>query len=156
MEIKLVKYYNHYESALWRDHIPDSKVHGANMGSIWGRQDPGGPHVGPMNFAIRDLTGGFTVKLEITQMLGSTSIRHQSDTFMSDWCLIDADRKVFAIWEEVSREESSPMGSHHNVFSTPHTMCLTAMNYYIQSSPVTTWSNIALYCIRHGSDKYRR
>ena len=31
---------------------PDSKVHGANMGAIWGRQDPGGPHVGPMNFAI--------------------------------------------------------------------------------------------------------
>ena len=24
----------------------------ANMGPIWGRQDPGGPHVGPMNFAI--------------------------------------------------------------------------------------------------------
>ena len=33
---------------------PDSKVHGANMGPIWGRQDPGGPHVGPMNFAIWD------------------------------------------------------------------------------------------------------
>ena len=31
---------------------PDSKVHGANMGPIWGRQDPGGPHVGPMNFVI--------------------------------------------------------------------------------------------------------
>ena len=31
---------------------PDSKIHGANMGSIWGRQDPGGPHVGPINFAI--------------------------------------------------------------------------------------------------------
>ena len=31
---------------------PDSNVHGANMGPIWGRQDPGGPHVGPMNFAI--------------------------------------------------------------------------------------------------------
>ena len=31
---------------------PDSKIHGANMGPIWGRQDPGGPHVGPMNFAI--------------------------------------------------------------------------------------------------------
>ena len=27
-------------------------IHGANMGSIWGRQDPGGPHIGPMNFAI--------------------------------------------------------------------------------------------------------
>ena len=34
--------------------IPDSKVHGANMGPSWGRQDPGGPHAGPMNFAIWD------------------------------------------------------------------------------------------------------
>ena len=31
---------------------PDSKVHGANMGSIWDRQDTDGPHVGPVNFAI--------------------------------------------------------------------------------------------------------
>ena len=31
---------------------PDSKVHGANVGPIWGRQDPGGPHVGHTNFAI--------------------------------------------------------------------------------------------------------
>ena len=23
-----------------------------SMGPIWGRQDPGGPHVGPMNFAV--------------------------------------------------------------------------------------------------------
>ena len=39
---------------LWigTDHNPDSKVHAANMGPIWDRQDPGGPHVGPMNFAI--------------------------------------------------------------------------------------------------------
>ena len=29
---------------------PDSKVHGANLGPIWGRQDPGGPHVGPWTF----------------------------------------------------------------------------------------------------------
>ena len=36
--------------------IPDSKVHGASMGLIWGRQDRGGPHVGPMNFAIWDIT----------------------------------------------------------------------------------------------------
>ena len=35
------------------DHIaPDSKVRGAYMGPIWGQQDPGGPHVRPMNFAI--------------------------------------------------------------------------------------------------------
>ena len=33
--------------------VPDSKVHGANTGFTWGRQDPGVPHVGPMNLAIR-------------------------------------------------------------------------------------------------------
>ena len=31
---------------------PDSKFHGANMRPIWGRQDPGGPRSGHMNFAI--------------------------------------------------------------------------------------------------------
>ena len=36
-------------------HNPDSKVHGANMGPIWGQQDSGGPHVGPMNLAIWEL-----------------------------------------------------------------------------------------------------
>ena len=35
-------------------HIPDSNAHEANMGPIWGRQDQGGPHVGPMNLAIWD------------------------------------------------------------------------------------------------------
>ena len=36
--------------------IPDSKVHWPNMGPIWGRKDPGGPHVDPMNLAIWDIT----------------------------------------------------------------------------------------------------
>ena len=33
-------------SSRYMCHNPNSKVHGANMGPIWGRQDPGGPHVG--------------------------------------------------------------------------------------------------------------
>ena len=33
---------------------PDSKVHGANMGPTWVLSGPDGPHVGPMNLAIRD------------------------------------------------------------------------------------------------------
>ena len=37
---------------------PDSKVLGANMGPIWGRQDPDGPHVGPMNFPIWEVSLG--------------------------------------------------------------------------------------------------
>ena len=31
---------------------PNNKAHGVNMGPNWGRQDPGGSHVGHMNFAI--------------------------------------------------------------------------------------------------------
>ena len=48
-------HYTVYHS--WEGHTtPDSKVHEAYMGPTWGRQDPGGPHVGPMNLAIRDVT----------------------------------------------------------------------------------------------------
>ena len=32
--------------------VPDSKVHGANMGPTWVLSAPPGPHIGPMNFAI--------------------------------------------------------------------------------------------------------
>ena len=32
--------------------FPDSEVDGAYMGPTWGRQDPGGPHVGPMLLII--------------------------------------------------------------------------------------------------------
>ena len=50
-------------------HHADSKVHGANMGPIWGWQDPDGPHVGPMNFAIWDV---------MTDVMGSW-------TFINNW-----------------------------------------------------------------------
>ena len=41
-------------TALDQQHAhPDSKIHGANMGPIWGWQDPGGPHVGPIKFASK-------------------------------------------------------------------------------------------------------
>ena len=36
----------------------DNKVHGANMGPIWGWQDPGGPHVGHVNLALWVLCSG--------------------------------------------------------------------------------------------------
>ena len=42
-----------YHKTFFFHHYPDSKVHGANMGPIWVLSAPDGPHVGPMNFAIR-------------------------------------------------------------------------------------------------------
>ena len=40
----------------WQNN-PDSKVHGANMGPTWVLSAPGGPHVGPVNLAIKDRIG---------------------------------------------------------------------------------------------------
>ena len=37
-----------------RNRIPDSKIHGANMGPTWVLSAPDWPHVGPMNLAIWD------------------------------------------------------------------------------------------------------
>ena len=42
---------------------PYSKVPGAKMGPIWGREDPGGPHVGPINFAPWVLTWAWMLAL---------------------------------------------------------------------------------------------
>ena len=49
--------------------FPDSKVHGANMGPIWGRQDPGGPHIGPMNFAIWIVVYVYYIYIQIYEVL---------------------------------------------------------------------------------------
>ena len=43
--------FNRLPYIVYSDHA-DSKVYGANMGPTWGRQDPGGPHVGPIYLAI--------------------------------------------------------------------------------------------------------
>ena len=37
-----------------KQQTPDSKVHGANMRPTWVLSAPDGPHVGPINLAIRD------------------------------------------------------------------------------------------------------
>ena len=46
-----------------------SKVHGANMGPTWGRQDPGGPHVDPMNLAIWALYDATVCKTSRTDLV---------------------------------------------------------------------------------------
>ena len=43
------------------NNTPDSKVHGANMGSTWVLSAPYGPRVGPMTLPIRDNIRGLNV-----------------------------------------------------------------------------------------------
>ena len=69
----------HHLRDQWLTNVPDSKVHGANTGLIWGRQDPGGPHVGPMNFAIR---GATLINGVLFGVLGAAEVPAK---FQSDW-----------------------------------------------------------------------
>ena len=50
LQIRTTRYQRALESHFKKN--LDSKVHGANMGPTWVRQDPGWPHVGPMNIAV--------------------------------------------------------------------------------------------------------
>ena len=72
---------------LWstQNTIPDGKVHGANMGPIWGQQDPGGPHVGLMNFVIRDGINYFPSP--------RSNVHVQLET-KPTWCTLVTTRKV--------------------------------------------------------------
>ena len=38
------------------------------MGPIWGRQDPGGPHVGPVNFAIWSVIHHYTTRFTLEKL----------------------------------------------------------------------------------------
>ena len=61
------------------------------MESIWGRQDPGGPHAGPMNFAIWGVTSTCSCEIQALPFDFSMEIKH----FMIFW----PDQ----FWEEVTR-----------------------------------------------------
>ena len=77
--------------------FPDSRVHGANMWPIWGRKDPGGPHVGPMNLAIwvgqyltmaslhqNELT---TLKKGVNNVIGICFTEKRSPHIQMTWCM---------------------------------------------------------------------
>ena len=54
MEIFVLWLNCHWHRCHRKGNNPYSKVHGANMGPTWVLSAPDGPHVGPMNLAIRE------------------------------------------------------------------------------------------------------
>ena len=50
---------------------PDRKVQGANMGPTWVLSAPDGPHVGPMNLAIRDKIQCWLKKFQVPFPIGA-------------------------------------------------------------------------------------
>ena len=70
------------------------------MGPIWDRQDPGGPHVGPMNFAMWESNGQWWIT-EITNVLNIPRRRHPAQTILPFdimWCRADS-RFAPSQWE---------------------------------------------------------
>ena len=61
---------------LTKQYFPDSKVHGAYIGPTWGQLDPGGLHVGPMNFVISVVTVSHKLTKIFTVMVLFISLLH--------------------------------------------------------------------------------
>ena len=55
--------------------VPDSKVHGANMGPTWVLSAPDEPHVGPMNLAIEGHWNAFDDGVSVDFIIYSTITR---------------------------------------------------------------------------------
>ena len=88
----------------WRENsIPDRKGHGANIGLIWGRHDPGGPHVGQMKFAILDSGHSFTIllKIYICGIIGMYGYGNRRKTYVmkhqTDWHFIAKNKYGVAV-----------------------------------------------------------
>ena len=74
---------------------PDSKVHGANMGPIWGRQDPGGPLVGPMNFSTSE-PFSTSIHSSLLNVQCATTREAFSDGNQSHWIIL-VESKLFNV-----------------------------------------------------------
>ena len=77
--------------------IPDSKFHGANMGATWVLPAPDGPHVGPMNLAMGDIShppgyilskSGARLYIPDQYVIILATWYDLSGTFCTVWCQI--------------------------------------------------------------------
>ena len=101
-----VRHYLYIEQGPWifpRYAYPDSKVHGANIGPTWVLPAPDGPHMGPMNLAMRDTIG--YVRL----------------VYMSWW---------WACWS-VAHDKSCRIIRRKAVFSGHHLQCRTFIYKFV-------------------------
>ena len=68
--------------------VPDSKVYGANMGPIWDRQDPGGPHDGPINIAVWDII------TNVIKLLLEMNVNFIWKCFPEKYLIVESDKHV--------------------------------------------------------------
>ena len=71
----------------------ENKVPRANMGPIWGRQGPGGPHVGPLNFVIWVVANSSPGREGFADALVDTSLAWLLPEYVNSRCSIRCDDK---------------------------------------------------------------
>ena len=90
------------------------------MGPIWGRQDPGGPHVGPMNLAIWGLL---------------LLMRPQEPAYWHQWCnIVQLHRWV--IFVNVTRAHDERYVRCISMKILPLALFLVVIFYYISYIPI--------------------
>ena len=94
---------------------PDSKVHGSDMGSTWVLSAPDGPHVGPMNLAMRE-----SIKAQCCNLF-------EGINGVTGGCLS----------QRVSDAENTPLSCRQHVFAIFPDDGL--LNHVIPASPLNNW-----------------
>ena len=79
----------------------DNKVHGANMGPTWVLSAPDGPHVGPINLAIKYTTTNSGAAITVVGTDPGFISKHHIRPVLMDqcWCLCDKMRQW---WSAIS------------------------------------------------------
>ena len=111
--------------------FPDSKVHGANMGPTWALSAPCGPHVGPINLAIRDSL--------------SRHGRHQANTQINTKHYSDV---TWALWRTKSRQLDRLFNSTHRLTTNTLQISVTLLRKMLPWHIKSSWSNQTCSIIR--------
>ena len=151
------------------------------MGPTWGRQDPGGPHVGPMNLAIREavviicwslrqnmVSGGnnpacLSDKMSGVMAMCETAVWscHYSDVIMSTLAseitsLTILYSTVYLGAEQRKHQNFASLaivrGIHHWPVNSPHTGPVT-WRMFPFDDVIMLCSNMTRYCKQHIHDK---
>ena len=65
--------------------VPDSKIHGVNMGLDWVLSAPDGPHVGTMNLAIRGVSDHWHLRCRLRSLSRLWKRKHQTLHYWHYW-----------------------------------------------------------------------
>ena len=96
-----------------------NKVHGTNIGPIWGRQYPGGPYIVPTNFAIRGAS--FTVHSTVAEKF--ISLTDKDSIVLYNWSLMSEMRRRLTVTFLAQKVSNSEISSCYQVIMYGSNTC---------------------------------